>query len=54
MNNSNLQVSLVRSQSLYHLKYTVKPRYKVPQYNRNLDKKEVFVSTEDWRNNFTA
>ena len=34
--------------------YTVKPRYKAPQYNGNLDIKEVFGSTEDWWTNFTA
>jgi hypothetical protein len=34
---------------IMYTKYaTVKPRYKVPQYNGNLDIKEVFVSTEDW------
>ena len=33
---------------------TVKPRYKVPQYNGNLDIKEIFVSTEEWWTNFTT
>jgi hypothetical protein len=34
--------------------HTVEPQFKVPRYNRNLDIKEVFVSTEGWWTNFTA
>ena len=34
--------------------YTVKPRYKVPQYYGNFGIKEVFASAENWWTNFTA
>ena len=30
---------------------TVKPQYKIPQYNGKLDIKEAFISTEGWWTN---
>jgi hypothetical protein len=50
----NIQNYGINRQLTEQLPNTVKPQYKVPQYNGNLDIKEVFVSTEDWWTNFTA